>query len=101
MLVIAIPKISPGGEQISTNTISVMRVEFIKEDIKRVSYGVTERAGAIKSEILVIDEKGKAFYDLKVDGEKGVDIRFKVSSQDIKRLKGLITDTGFMHIPKS
>ena len=37
MLVIAIPKISPGGEQISTNTISVMRVEFIKEDIKRVS----------------------------------------------------------------
>jgi hypothetical protein len=98
-LVIAIPKISPSGDQISVSTF--IRIEFIKEDIKRLSYGVTERAGALKSESLIIDEKGQAFYDIKVEGEKGSQTRFQVNSQDMKRLKALITDTGFMQIPKS
>jgi len=98
-LVIAIPKISPSVDQTSVSTF--IRIEFIKEDIKRLSYGVTERAGALKSESLIIDEKGQAFYDVKVEGEKGSQTRFQVNSQDMKRLKALITDTGFMQIPKS
>lgn len=101
-LVIAIPKISPGGEQTATSTTaSFMRIEFTKEDVRVISFGVTERVGALRSESLVIDEKGQAFYDVKVEGEKGSQNRFKVSSQDMKRLKSLITDTGFMQIPKS
>jgi len=100
-LVIAIPKISPDGDQTSTSTALFIRIEFIKEDMKRLSYGVTERTGALKSESLIIDEKGQAFYDVKVEGEKGSQTRFQVNSQDMKRLKALITDTGFMQIPKS
>lgn len=99
-LVIAIPKISPGGDQTATSASSI-RIEFVKEDIKRISYGVTERAGALKSETLLIDEKGQAFYNVNVEGEKGEQRRFQLGSQDVKRLKSLIADTGFMQIPKS
>lgn len=100
-LVIAIPKISPAGEQVSPTTPIVMRIEFTKEDVKRVSYGVTERLGALESRKLIIDEKGQAFYDVTIEGEKGFQTRFQVNSQDLKRLKALVTDTGFMQIPKS
>ena len=96
---IAIPKIFPGGDQ--TSTTSVIRIKFIMEDMKRIIYGVTERVGAIRSETLIIDEKGQAFYDLRVEGEMGFQTRFQLSSQDIRRLEGLIKDTGFMQIPKS
>ncbi len=100
ILVIAIPKISP-GDQPSTTAASLFRIEFIKEDMKRISFGVTERAGALTSEKLIIDEKGRALYDVRVEGEKGSQTRFQVSLLDVKRLKALITDTGFMQIPKS
>lgn len=100
-LAIAIPKISPSADQAPAASVSLVRIEFIKEDIKRVSYGVTERAGALKSEALTIDGKGRAFYDVRVEGEKGSQTRFQVSSQDMKRLNALIADTGFMQIPKS
>ncbi|MEM2760752.1 MAG: hypothetical protein QXU32_03195 [Nitrososphaerales archaeon] len=99
-LAIAIPKLSPSGGQ-TTTTPSLLRIEFSKEDMKRISYGVTERIGALKSERLTIDEKGQAFYNINTEGEKGSQTRFQVNSQDLKRLKALIIDTGFMQIPKS
>ena len=71
ILVIAIPKISP-GDQPSTTATSLFRIEFIKEDMKRISFGVTERAGALTSEKLIIDEKGRALYDVRVEGGEGI-----------------------------
>ncbi|MFQ5940170.1 MAG: hypothetical protein ACE5KA_00515 [Nitrososphaerales archaeon] len=100
-LAIAVPKMYPNGDQPSSTNASLLRIEFIKEDMKRVSHVVTERAGALRSETLIIDEKRQAFYDVKVEGEKGFQTRFQVNLQDMKRLKALITDTGFMQIPKS
>lgn len=99
-LAIAIPKLSPSGDQTATSA-SPLRIEYIKEDMKRISYGVTERTGALKSETLLIDEKGQAYYNLNIEGEKGSQTKFQVSQQDMKRLKAIITDTGFMFIPKS
>lgn len=99
-LTIAIPKISTGGDQTSA-TATLTRIEFVKEDMKRITYGVTERAGAIKSESLIIDERGQAFYNMHAEGGKSAQTRFQINQQEMSRIKGMITDTGFMQIPKS
>ena len=96
---IAIPKISPGG-QAATNTPTEMRISFVKEDMKRVSFGVTENIGSQKSETLIINNDGAAFYTLSVEGEKGSQTKFQVDGQELKRIRALITETGFMQIPK-
>ncbi|MFY3740315.1 MAG: hypothetical protein HMLIMOIP_000752 [Candidatus Nitrosomirales archaeon] len=98
-LAIAIPKISPGGQG-ATNTPTEMRISFVKEDMKRVSFGVTENIGSQKSETLIINNDGTAFYTLSVEGEKGSQTKFQVDGQELKRIRALITETGFMQIPK-
>jgi len=98
-LVIAIPKISP-GDQTVPSAAAQMRIQFVKEDMKRVSFGVTETIGAQKSETLIINNDGTAFYNVDVEGEKGSQTRFQVNAQEVKLIKALVTETGFMHIPK-
>ena len=98
-LVIAVPKISPSGQG-ATNTPTEMRIEFIKEEMRRVSFGVTESVGAEKSETLTITDDGTAFYNVNVEGERGSQTKFQVDAQELKRMKALIAETGFMQIPK-
>jgi hypothetical protein len=98
-LVIAIPKISPSG-QAAISTPSDMRISFVKEDMKRVSFGVTENIGSQKSETLIINNDGIAFYTLSVEGEKGSQTKFQTDEDELKRIRALITETGFMQIPK-
>ena len=98
-LVIAIPKISP-SDQTVTSTSAQIRIEFVKEDMKRVSFGVTETIGAQKSETLIINNDGTAFYNVNVEGEKGSQTRFQVGAQELKRIKALVSETGFMQLPK-
>ncbi|MGH9877528.1 MAG: hypothetical protein ACRD5H_07805 [Nitrososphaerales archaeon] len=98
-LVIAVPKISPSGQG-ATNTPTEMRIEFIKEEMKRVSFGVTESVGAEKSETLTIMDDGTAFYNVNVEGERGSQTKFQAGAQELKRIKALIAETGFMQIPR-
>ena len=98
-LVIAIPKMSP-GDQTTTSTSAQMRIQFVKEDMRRVSFGVTETVGAQKSETLIINNDGNAFYNVDVEGEKGSQTRFQVDAKEVKRIKALVAETGFMQIPK-
>lgn len=100
-MIIAIPKISPGSEQVAVSVATQLRIEFMKEDMKRVIFGVTETIGAQKSEKLIVNNNGDAIYNLSIEGEKGSQTRFKVSLLEVKRLRSLIVDTGFMQIPKS
>jgi hypothetical protein len=97
-LAIAIPKISPGNQ--TANTPLDMRISFVKEDMKRISFGVTENIGSQKSETLIINNDAIAFYTLSVEGEKGSQTKFQVDEQELKRIRALITETGFMQIPK-
>lgn len=100
-LVIAIPKISPGSDQTATTGTSLqVRIQFANETMKRVSFGVTENVGAQRSETLIIENDGTAFYSVNAEGEKGSQTRFKVNNDDLKRVKALIVETGFMQIPK-
>lgn len=97
-LAIAIPKISP-GTQTGTSAPSEMRIQFVAEDMKRVSFGVTETIGAKKSETLIINNDGSALYNVNVEGEKGSQSRFQVDALQLKRIKALLLETGFMQIP--
>ena len=98
-LAIAIPKIAPGNPA-GTSASTEMRIEFVKEDMRRVIFGVTENVGAQRSERLIINDDGTAFYTLNVEGDKGAQTKFQIASQELKRIKALIAETGFMQIPK-
>ena len=98
-LAIAIPKISPGDQTATTTSVQI-RIQFVKEDMKRVSFGVTETIGAKRSETLIINNDGTALYNVNVEGEKGSQTRFQIDAQELKRIKALIAETGFMQIPK-
>jgi len=98
-LIIAIPKISP-GDQPTNSTPAQMRIQFAVEEMKRVSFGVTETIGAKKSETLIINNDGTALYNVDVEGEKGSQTRFQVAVQELKRIRAIIAETGFMQISK-
>jgi hypothetical protein len=98
-LIIAIPKISPGGEQTSSSQMDV-RIHFVNETMKRISFGVTENIGAQRTESLLVNNDGTAIYTLNVEGEKGSQSRFQIGSDELKRVKALIIETGFIQIPK-
>ena len=98
-LVIAIPKISPGGQTV-TSEPSQMRIHFVTENMKRISFGVTETIGAQKSETLIISNDGSALYNVNVEGGKGSQTKFQVDASELKRIKALVVETGFMQIPK-
>lgn len=100
---VAIPRISPGADQVpATTTVSAssqISIQFVKEDMRRVSFGVTENIGSEKREILIINSDGSALYNLDAEGGKGSQTRFKVDSVDLKRIKALVAETGFMQLP--
>ncbi len=101
-IVLAAPRISPGAEQpslVPISTSSEVSVQFIMENMRRVSFGVTENIGAEKREILAIGSDGSALYNLDVEGEKREQAKFRVGLEDWKRIKALITETGFLQLP--
>jgi len=100
-LAIAISKTSPGDQASSTtNTSAQIKIEFVKEDMKRVSFGVTETGGTRGSERLIINNDGTALYNASVEGGKGSQNRFQVDPQELKRIRALVSETGFMQITK-
>lgn len=99
-LVIAFPRFVPAGEQTPADSSTAqLRLQFVKEEMKRVSFGVTETLGARSSEVLIINNDGSAIYNVEAEGEKGSQKSFKVDMQTLKRLKAFFADTGFMQLP--
>ncbi len=100
-LAIAISKISSGDQASSTASTSArISIQFVKQDMKRVSFGVTETVAAQKSETLIISNDGTTLYDIEAEGEKGSQTKFQVDTQELKEIKALVSETGFMQIPK-
>jgi hypothetical protein len=56
--------------------------------------------GSQKSETLIINNDGIAFYTLSVEGEKGLQTKFQADEDELKRIRALITENGFMQIPR-
>lgn len=76
-----------------------IEIEYTKHQLKKVSFGVTERVGAQKTEILVIKNDGEVRYSLIEEGYPNPDIKSKIDDEKLRKLKALIKETGFITIP--
>ncbi len=98
-LLISIPMLTKVEVPTSAaNSFDRIEIEYTKHQLKKISYGITERIGAQKTEILSIKNDGEAKYTVSQDGYIQPDIRSKVDKADLDRIKALIKETGFIQI---
>ncbi len=99
-LVISIPMITKNEIPISAaNPTDRLQIEYTKHQLKKIDYGVTERVGAQKTEILFIKNDGELKYSLTEHGYLQPDIRSKLDETKLNKIKALIKETGFIAIP--
>jgi len=72
---------------------------YTKHQLKKISYGVTERTGAQKTENLFIKNNGEIKYSVTEQGYVKPDIRSKLDESKLNKIKALIKETGFISIP--
>ena len=83
----------------AANPNDQIEIEYTKHQLKKVSFGVTERVGAQKTEILLIKDNGDLRYTLTEDGVPSPDIRNQIDEDKFKKLTAMIKETGFIAIP--
>jgi hypothetical protein len=99
-ILIAIPLLTqPEIPYSASNSSDVMEIEYAKYQLKKISFGVTERLGAQKTEILLIKNNGEIKYSVTEDGYPKPDIKSTIDEQKLSKLKALIKETGFISIP--
>ncbi|MGB0855632.1 MAG: hypothetical protein ACPGQP_01195 [Nitrosopumilus sp.] len=99
-LLIMVPLITKNEIPTSAaNSLDKIDIEYTKHQLKKISYGVTERVGAEKTEILYIKNNGDLKYSLTEQGYLQPDIRSKLDESKLNKIKALIKETGFIEIP--
>lgn len=99
-ILIAIPLITqPEIPFSAANSNDRIQIEYTKHQLKKISFGVTERIGAEKTEILSIEPDGDIKYTVTESGYPKPVIKSKISEDQLLRLIALIKETGFMAIP--
>lgn len=99
-LLISVPLLTKNEIPISAaNSLDRIDIEYTKHQLKKIDYGVTERTGAQKTEILLIKNDGEVKYSVTEQGYLQPDIRSTLDEKKLNRIKALIKETGFMAIP--
>ncbi len=99
-LLISVPLLTKNEIPISAaNSFDTIEIEYIKHQLKKISYGVTERVEAQKTEILYIKNDGNLKYSVTELGILQPDIRSKLDEKKLNKIKALIKETGFIAIP--
>ena len=83
----------------AANYTDNIEIEYTKHQLKKISYGVTERVGAQKTEILYIKNDGDIKYSVTDQGYLKPDVRSKLDEAKLDKIKALIKETGFITIP--
>ena len=83
----------------AANYTDKIEIEYTKHQLKKISYGVTERVGAQKTEILSIKNDGTLKYSITEKGYLQPDVRSKLDESKLNKIKALIKETGFISIP--
>lgn len=83
----------------AANSLDKIDIEYTKHQLKKISYGVTERVGAQKTEILFIKNNGDLKYSLTEQGYLQPDVHSKLDETKLNKIKALIKETGFIEIP--
>jgi len=99
-LLIAIPLITkPDIPFSAANPNDTIRIEYTKHQLKKISFGVTDREAAQKTEILLIKNNGETEYSVTKEGYPQPQLKSKLSEKQIRKLTALIKETGFIEIP--
>ena len=99
-LLIAVPLITKSEIPFSAiNPDDVIELEYTKHQLKKISFGVTEKLVAQKSEILLIKNDGDLRYTVTEDGITKPDKLSDLDDETMKKLRALIKETGFISIP--
>ena len=99
-LLLSVPLIIKNEIPISAaNSFDKIEIEYAKHQLKKISYGITERVGAQKTEILYIKNDGTLKYSVTEQGYLQPDVRSKLDEAKLNKIKALIKETGFMAIP--
>jgi len=99
-LLISVPLLMKNEIPISAaNPTDKIEIEYTKHQLKKISYGVTERTGAQKTEILLIKNDGTLKYSVTEQGYLQPDIKSKLDEAKLDKIKALIKETGFIAIP--
>jgi hypothetical protein len=99
-LLLSVPMITKNEIPMSAaHSFDKIEIEYTKHQLKTVSFGVTERTGSQKTEILLIKNNGDIKYSLTESGYLQPDIRSKLDEQKLEKIRALIKETGFIAIP--
>lgn len=99
-ILISVPLLTKNEIPISAaNSYDKIEIEYTKHQLKKISYGVTERVGAQKTEILLIKNDGEVKYSVTDQGYPKPDIRSRIDEVTLNKLKAMIKETGFISIP--
>ncbi len=99
-LLIAVPLITKSEIPFSaSNPNDVIELEYTKHQLKKISFGITERLVAQKSEILLIKNDGDLRYTVTEDEITKPDKISDLDDETMKKLRALIKETGFIFIP--
>ena len=100
-LLIAIPMLTSTDIPISAiNSNDKLEIEFTKHDLRIVSFGVTDKAVADSTRVLIIENDGTIQYTEINDGVNKSQITSSISDEQLQKLTALVKETGFMSIPK-
>ena len=99
IFIVVPPLLRPEIPSAAVNSDDVITLEYTKEHLKKISFGLTQSIGADTAEVLMIQNDGSATYGLTKDGNSQPDIKYQLNSDELKKIKSLIKETGFMDIP--
>lgn len=85
----------------AVNSDDVISIEYSKQHLKKISFGLTQSIGADTTEVLTISNDGETTYSLTTNGYSEPDKKYQLSKDEVKRLTALIKETGFMEIPQT
>ncbi len=99
-VMIAIPLLTqPEVPFSAANTGDIIKFEYTKHHLNKVSLGVTERVTAQKTEILIIENDGQIRYSVTEDGQPKPKVVSSIDQERLDKLRALVKETGFMTIP--
>jgi len=99
-LFIVVPTLlRPEIPNVAVNSDDIISIEYSKEHLKKISFGLTQSIGADTAEVLTISNDGQTTYSLTKNGYSEPDKQYQLSKDEVKRLTALIKETGFMDIP--
>ena len=101
-LFIVVPTLlRPEIPNVAVNSDDVISIEYSKQHMKKISFGLTQSIGAQKTEVLTIGNDGETSYSLTKDGYSEPDVKYQLSKEEVTRLTALVKETGFMEIPQT